>query len=203
MVMKCPDCYSDVQDKWAFCPKCGHSLEKMEDFGDLFESLFSKVSEEFSDMDEIFEKDIEALDISPWFKKPKGKGFSIKIVASGNKPPKVEVHSFGGFDENKLKKDIYNQIGVESKGFEMAGKAPKITEEPKAKISRYDGKVLVELDLKGVRSEEEIKINELENSVEVKAVVGDKAYFKILTKPNNTSITKRRFDKGLLALEFS
>ncbi len=197
--MECESCGENVDKNWTFCPKCGHSLEK--ETGDIFQDLFSKLGEEFVEMDKLFERDIEALDISPWFKKPKGRGFSIKIVSSGNNPPRVEVHGFGGVDESKLKKQVFHQIGVDSKE-DIKANPPRKTEEPKANIRRENGRVVVELDLKDAK-EKDVTINELESSVEVKAVVGDKAYFKILTKPEDTSITSSRFKNGILRLEFS
>jgi hypothetical protein len=39
--------------------------------------------------------------------------------------------------------------------------------------------------------------------VEVRARAGDKAYFKIITKPEQFSVTSRKFGSGKLHLEFS
>lgn len=82
-------------------------------------------------------------------------------------------------------------------------KMPELTEEPKASIRRLESGVVVDIEMPGVGSKEDIEIKELENSVEVKAVAGNKAYFKILTKPSNFSLSEKKFEKGRLHLVFS
>ena len=80
---------------------------------------------------------------------------------------------------------------------------PKSTEEPKADIRRLGNGVSVDISVPGVKSQEDIDIKELESSVEVKAIAGDKAYFKILTKPPQFRLTGKSFKDGQLHLEFS
>ena len=59
------------------------------------------------------------------------------------------------------------------------------------------------MNIPDVKSEDDIVINELENSVEVRAMAGETAYFKILTKPAQFRLTKKEFKKGKLHLEFA
>ncbi|MEM5798763.1 MAG: hypothetical protein QXP39_01815, partial [Candidatus Aenigmatarchaeota archaeon] len=81
--------------------------------------------------------------------------------------------------------------------------AVETTEEPKAEIKRLDSKIVVELDLPNVKSESDISIQELEQSVEIRAIAGKKAYFKIITKPEQFRLVKKRFSNGKLYLEFA
>jgi len=81
--------------------------------------------------------------------------------------------------------------------------APKVCEEPKTSVRRIDSKVFVDMEIPGVKDEQDIEINELESSVEVRAMAGDKAYFKILTLPSQFSLSKKEFSKGKLHLEFA
>lgn len=205
--MKCSTCEYYVEEDWEFCPSCGSPTKRK----DIFSDIFEQISKQFKEMNKLFERNIEAVDISPWFKKPKGKGFSIKIITGLGKQPEIKVHSFGGIDENKIIKDIYNQLGIEkSKSDAIVNeinkqkpiKAPKTTEEPKTDIRRINNRVIVELKLPGAKKED-IEVNELEYSVEVKAVVGDKAYFKILTKPKESNIIEKKFENEVLHLEFA
>jgi HSP20 family molecular chaperone IbpA len=78
---------------------------------------------------------------------------------------------------------------------------PRSTEEPECEVRPLEDRVVVEIKLPGVRSEDDIRIKELESSVEVKAMVKDKAYFKILTKPENRRIAGKSFRKGVLKIE--
>lgn len=82
-------------------------------------------------------------------------------------------------------------------------RVPTKTEEPKTSVKRLGSKVVVDIEMPGVRSEDRIDVRELENSIEVKALAGDRAYFKILTKPSQFRLSGKRFDKGRLHLEFS
>ncbi len=78
---------------------------------------------------------------------------------------------------------------------------PRSTEEPECEVRPLEDRVVVEIKLPGAK-EKDIRIKELESSVEVKAMVKDKAYFKILTKPENRRITGKSFSKGVLKVEF-
>jgi len=212
--MKCPNCGSELEKNWQFCPKCGKIL-KQETFDDIFktvfnqidfQNLFDQVKKNMEDMDD-FEKNFEVLDLSPFFKpQTKKQGFTIKIRRSGDKKPKVEVDTFGGVNKEALRKEVYEELGIKpetdvKKVKERFVKA-KTTVEPKANVKRVDSKVLVDIDLPKVK-ENDITIKQLENSVEVRAVTKDKAYFKLLTKPAQFRISKKSFEKGKLHLEFS
>ena len=207
---KCPYCNTSVDGEWEFCPKCGSHVHVKRD---VFSDMFSKVFDDFKEMNKVFEKDVEAMDISPWFRKLKGSGFSVKIVTSGNNPPKVSVRTYGDVDQNRIEKEVYNQLGVpENTRKEKTvpeeyvelkqHKTPKTTEEAKADIRRVGEKVVVELQLPGAKADD-IDVKELESSVEVKAIVGEKAYFKILTKPGAYKLFNQNFKNGILHLEFA
>lgn len=212
---ECENCGSNVNKGWKYCPKCGSAMET--EFSG-FSEVFEKMAEELSDVNKMFERQVEAIDLSPWFKKSKGgsqgRGFSIKIVTSGDNEPKVSIQTFGGVDKKQIKKQLYNGLGLEGQDVyeERPVRAktttpktppPKTTEEPKTSIKNIHNKLAVDLELPGVKKPSDIEIKDLESSIEVKAVVGKKAFFKILTKPENKRITGKSFDRGVLHLEFS
>jgi len=192
----------------------------------LIDDIMEKMTKEMRQTRSLFSKDFEAFDLSPYFKNGKGTGFSIKIVQNSHNKPKISIKTFGNMDKNKLEKQIQKQLGTiksnaqtntEKKGFlQRIGisedgrpqqrkklPAPNITEEPKTEIKKLDSKVIVNMDMPGIKSEKDIEIKDLESSLEVKAISGDKAYFKILTKPGYFSLVKKKFTKGKLHLEFS
>lgn len=233
--MKCPNCGEDIEHGWKYCPKCGSKPSGFGTgvWGDVFENVFSRLNkdmqrmrEEGKGVDKLFERDIEAMDIRPWFRvnlpKEKSSGFSIKIISGTGQQPKISVRTFGDVNREKIQRQIRERFGIktpieapkeaarpEKPGFfekfkrEKPLPEPKFTEEPKTSVRRLDSKVVVDLEIPGVKSEEDIDIKELENSIEVKAIAGDKAYFKILTKPGQYKITSKKFEKGVLHLEFS
>ena len=214
--MQCQRCGSKIEKGWGFCPSCGSRIS-----GDFFEEIFSRMRKEIAEMSKLFEKDIEAIDLSPWFRgmdknrfviQPKGSGFTIKIVQAGGGEPKVTVKAFGDADREKIKKSIE---GTEARrqpipaGIRMEkeagrpGREPASTEEPKTSVNRSPAGVEVLMELPGVASEKDIEICELENSVEVKAFAGGKAYFKIITKPPKFRLARKSFQNGTLRMVFS
>lgn len=219
--MNCPRCGAKIEGGWDYCPKCGSQLKRRSDFFSGFfdiGKIFDRFQKMQGEMKKSFEKDFEVFDLTPAFRKPiKGKssGFTIKITRIGDREPKVSVNTFGDVDREKVKKEVMElaeDTGVKFKkpeGVDLreVGKkelpVTKYTEEPKTSVKKLDSKVLVEIDVPGVNSEDNIRITELESSVEVRAVAGDKAYFKILTKPGQFRITRKEFSKGKLIIEFS
>jgi HSP20 family molecular chaperone IbpA len=221
--MNCPVCGTRIEKEWGFCPRCGARIS-----GDFFDEIFSRMRKELAEMNKLLEKDIEAFDLSPWFRdmdkkkivNPRGSGFTIKIVQAGGKQPDISVRTFGDVDRNKLRKEMDELgawqpgIGIEKAyghGYEKPAepqeklliKGPMKTEEPKTSVVRSASKVIVSIHLPGVESEKGIEVSELESSVEVKALAKDKAYFKILTKPPQFRLARKSFEKGVLHLEFS
>jgi len=215
--MKCPRCSKDVEKSWDFCPHCGAMLTM-----NLLDDMMEKMNRQMKEISKSLEKNFEIFDLSPYFKKSGGGGFSIKIVQSNHKRPKVSVRTFGDLDSEKIEKQVYKRLGAKPAGndrdsgflhrlgLSKDGKpetkklpVPKKTEEPNTDVKRLASKVMVVMDMPGVKSEKDIEIRELENSIEVRALAGDKAYFKILTKPEEFSLSSRKFSKGKLRLEFS
>lgn len=86
---------------------------------------------------------------------------------------------------------------------ESPAQPPRVTEEPKTQVRSVGTKVMVEMELPDVKSRDDIEVKELESSVEVRARAGDKAYFKIITKPEQFSVKSKSFENGRLHLEFS
>ena len=62
-------------------------------------------------------------------------------------------------------------------------------------------RVIVDIILPGVKNQSYIDVDELENSIEVKAVAGGRGYFKIIKKPEFSKIVKKTFDDGVLHME--
>ncbi len=216
--MKCNRCGSEIESTWNFCPKCGSKKggDPFDDMGrDLFSQVFGKMKNTlpgFSGMEREMEKDIEAIDLSPMFRRqpgeqPKRRGFTVRIRSGTGQKPDVDIKTFGGVRRENVERQIEDRFGVRPEKRTMKipaiRKIPKKTEEPKAEIKRIGDAVAVDISLPGVKGTEDIYINELNSSVEVKAIAGDKAYFKILTKPENFRMKGKEFRNGVLKLLFS
>lgn len=224
--MICRRCGKEVEKGWRFCPNCGSVTQRPAK--SLFDEIFSRFRKEFRNMDSQFnrlDKEFEVLDLSPFMRQqrnPKGSGFTIKITRRNREQPKVDVKTFGNVDNNALRKEVREEmhsLGMKSSSKdplpEPAKEAPKkhfskeypgparFTEEPRTSVRSLGTKLVVSMEMDDVESESDIEINELESSVEVRARAGDKAYFKIIKKPEHFSMKSKKFEKGKLSLEFS
>jgi HSP20 family molecular chaperone IbpA len=225
--MDCPRCGKGVERGWTFCPKCGYRFggnpfgSMGGDLSGVFERLHKQLNEE---MGRMFDKNMEFFDLSPALKGGPGakkRGFTIRIASGGDGRPKVSVRTFGDVDRDALKEEVeelYGKPPAPRRGLKeklsmgrgasrqsrpAAPRQPSVTEEPETSVRKTDSGIVVEMKLPGVRSESDVQVNEMEKSIEVKAIVGEKAYFKILTKPSRYSLSGRSFRNGVLSLVFS
>lgn len=169
---------------------------------------------------------IDLSELAPEFKtkRPGVRGFTINISSRTGQKPHVNLQTFGDVERKKLEEQLAAQLGIsqkeikevkmedKQKAVKVEARPPKIfaakpktvplvTEEPKARITQLPGRVVVELELPGVK-EEDIEIRELTESVEVKATAEEKVFFKIITLPTELHAVSREFSNGVLRLEF-
>ncbi|MEM5871603.1 MAG: zinc ribbon domain-containing protein [Candidatus Aenigmatarchaeota archaeon] len=220
--MRCPNCGSKVNENWSFCANCGFELRKREfdlfgdDFSKLVDRMVKEITDEMNERFGAFEKNFEVLDLSPFFTRPiKSSGFSIKITHESGKKPKISIKTFGDVNEKEIENEI-KKLGFKPETPKVSEKpmkteerrgicfeGVKITEEPETSVRRVNDKIIVEVKLPGVKDEKNIEVRSLENSIEIKALAGDKAYFKILTKPPQTNVVKYNFKNEVLTLEMA
>ena len=211
----CKRCGKKISDKYHFCPYCGEEttgssgdewgmLGKEDDFfaneriklpfgfNTLVNSLMKNLDKEFKKLDENSDNE---------FKQPiKRSGVSISISTSFDGKPKISFNSIG--DDDKLNKKQQKEKKFISKSFspEKLKKFQTLArEEPKTSIRRFSKKVVYEIEMEGVKTIEDISLTKLENSIEIRAIAKDKAYFKLL--PINLPISNYTFSEEKLILE--
>jgi len=202
---RCPRCGKLIDKGFKYCPYCGAEQERKEpdnvldsinddalDFNndinnDIFSRMFSgglggiignlarQIERQMSEFDKHLEKKKE----SPV------NGISISIHTQPGKQPRIDVKSSGN---NIVKTNIVkaNDRGARMvknekiiREFEKkAGSLPK--QEAKSQVKRFSNKIIYEIDLPDVKSKKDIIVRRLPNSIEVKAVSKDKAYFKLI-----------------------
>jgi len=198
---KCKECGEKVSDKWDFCPYCGAPLREKE-----FEpfDIFDDIEKEFRRIDKMFGIEFPKFRIKPGIR---GGGISITIQSGTGMEPKIEVKTSGEY--KKLEPEIKRRLGVkpgveevsEEEEVEKKVRIPKVTEEPEAEIKNLGNKQIISIKIPDVKSEEDIEVKKLEQSMEIKAFAGDKAYFKLIPLPSNASIVKKEFKNGVLKIE--
>jgi HSP20 family molecular chaperone IbpA len=169
---KCNNCENKVKDDWDFCPRCGNSLK---------ERNIPKMDKEFRSVENLF---------GPGFHvRVPNRGVSVTITSVKGHRPKISVRP-----------DTYKVVHpIERKPIKEI-RIPSVTMEPNTKIETVGNKKIIIVQLPDVK-EEDIEIKELEQSMEIKAFAGDKAYFKVIPLKHNTSITNEEFRDGVLKLE--
>ncbi len=80
---------------------------------------------------------------------------------------------------------------------------PKEILEPEIVTEKTDTGAIITADLPGVKSEKDIEINNMPNSVELRAYAGNKGYFKILNVPSKYELVDKKLRDEKLRLEFS
>jgi len=230
--MRCARCRNDAKDGWEYCPKCGNVLKRRDLFSDMFNRMRKEMKDmdktfekdmQFFDISPFFRQkprgsgftikitrggnaqpkvsvktfgnvnknirdDIadELQEMVPETSKPEHRREGLRRLIPAGRPVEIREQK-----KEHVREDLQRVC------------EPKITEEPKCEVKPLGDRVVVEIKLPGVKREQDITINELESSVEVKAMVKDKAYFKILTKPENRRISRKTLNKGVLEIEFS
>ncbi len=206
---ECRKCGKKINEKYRFCPYCGSTDNKFDDenwgmlgrddfmnpnnfqlpsgFNMIFNSLMKNLSKQLNNMYDESRKNSDS--------KLKKEGMSISISTSGNNPPKIKINSFGN-EKGEIKK-IPGQFSKENaKKFVSLSK-----KEPKTNIRRLSNRVIYEMEIPSVKSLKDISIIKLENSIEIKAIGKNKAYFKRI--PVNLPIINYDLSEGKLILEFN
>lgn len=183
----------------------------------LFKNLVKEMDKQFKELDrEIGKERVQKNDKTEDKQKisrlripfSQAGGISINI-SSGAGEPIVKVKSFGNVPEfqglesqfRKEKKEAQKpkkeHMRYDEEKARKLSKLPR--QEAESTVRRLSGKVVYEIDLPGVKKQEDVVINELENSIEVKAFAKDKAYFKFL--PIALPLLKYRLAQEKLILE--
>ncbi|MFH0831289.1 MAG: zinc ribbon domain-containing protein [archaeon] len=121
-------------------------------------------------------------------------GFSVQIKMGGSPESiPVQIRDFNVREEHT--KDIkFNELNREK-----ISKLPR--REPEARVRRLTDKITYEILLPGVKSMRNVSVNKLENSIEIKAITKNEAYFKLI--PVALPLKKYYLKKEKLIIELS
>ncbi|MBU5689625.1 MAG: zinc ribbon domain-containing protein [Candidatus Aenigmatarchaeota archaeon] len=81
-------------------------------------------------------------------------------------------------------------------------KLPENVIEPQTETANVNEKYIVIVKLPGVKSKDDVSVNAYSKSVEVRAIAGDKGYFKLIPIPSNLNFSGKRFENEELKLLF-
>jgi HSP20 family molecular chaperone IbpA len=211
----CTNCNNKINKNYDFCPFCGNnsnSKHHKEDYGilgknDVIENNFLNnnmntpfIEKLFGQTLKILEKQMRTMSENQEFTKKEERipqRFPIKnniqFFINGKR---IFPEENQNIQNNIAPKNIkVNQLSKEK--LEKLSKLPK--KEPNSKVRRLGARVVYELELPGVNDINDILINRLENSIEIKALSEDTVYSKILNV--NLPIIRYGLANGNLILE--
>lgn len=208
---ECEKCRKKISKKYEFCPYCGSQFnENPENWGILGEnddlnefeqfsnSIFGKISgsminKMLGGAMRMLEKEMQK-EIKNQNFKPKT---NIRLMINGR-----EINLNNQETENNKKRQEIKEMPLNTLPHEKLKKISSLPkQEPATKIRRLSDKVIYEIQMPEVKSVKDISIIKLENSIEIKALAEDKAYFKLI--PINLPILNYELSKGKLVLELS
>lgn len=206
---KCPKCKQEIKDNYEYCPYCGNNLRSefdQEDYGLLGKNDFINAPVENSSMmDKILENAFkmaermlekhmknlseEMIDQAKSPQKSPDTGLNVQFFVNGKRvmPTKPNAKAQNIKIENDISEDKIKKFS----------KLPK--KEPDSKVRRLSGKVIYEFSVPGVDNIKDIMVNQLENSIEIKALGKDRVYQKTLNV--NLPILSLQLEEGNLILE--
>ncbi len=187
--MRCPICGEVVRRNWNYCPNCGTNLRReraYERYPALlgFRSIFEEIDREF--------REIERMLRRLAMPREKRGGVSIKISSEPGKEPRVEVRTFG---------ELQGRERVLKKFAAKPRQPPRVAEEPETRVERRGNRVIYRLRMPGVRSEEDVDVQKLRESVEVRGYAGDKAYFTLFSVPRHARIASTKLEGDEFVIE--
>jgi len=226
---KCSKCKNKSSNNYDFCPYCGNNLNEAhdkEDYGFLGKNDFIE-KEMFSGTEDSFMDKMlsNAFKMAEKMLEKQMKSISEEMIENQSKPRmqgnfpnmpgNVDVQFF--VNGKKVFPQIQNQAQQQGQEIQEENKQVpiriknKISEEkaekfsrfpkkePQSKVRRLSGRIIYELEVPGVKDISDVLINQLENSIEIKALGKDKVYSKTLNL--NLPILRYRLNKGSLVLE--
>ena len=200
----CPKCGKNIEKNFEFCPYCGKSLDDNNSWGILGKN------------DDVFEKDQ-----FPGF----GGGIFNKMIGNAMKmlerelkkgkresqvTPKTKVQLYingkkvnlGTPKQTKIKRTIKKIKGKPSTYLSKENQKrftnlPR--EEPKTNVRRLSDRIIYDIEMPDVKSVKDVSIVNFENSIEIRAIGKNKAYYKVIKI--SLPIIDYYLDKGKLILE--
>ncbi len=210
---ECKRCDVKSSSKYNFCPNCGVPFNVKnpdEDYGILGENdfdekdfnmngnIFGGISGKM--MGKMFESAVRMLEkeMQKEMKKTPEKNWpkqNFQLFVNGKK---INVSRERAREQKPRRTKEIAQSSLPNANLKKFGDFPK--KEPETNIRRVSDKVIYEINMPGLRSEKEMSIIKLENSIEIKALGSDAIYMKVI--PINLPIMDFKIANDKLVLEF-
>lgn len=171
--MRCNNCGREIDNMWGFCPYCGSFSGDLEDSFNSIARMFggkAVVKQEGDSYIVIleFQGTRQAFRITPIDLEEVAPALSSVFESAPAPAPPPKPRKTRAFER---------------------------TEEPETEVNRVQDKIYIKVELPGV-AQEDIEIDELENSIEMRAYKGKTRYFKLITVPEKHYVVSKEFLPG-------
>jgi len=204
---RCVRCGNKINRKFSYCPFCGNCIKSQDrdgffmptfkmgfPFNSIFKRLEKQIEKQFREVDNMVDADDEDDEEEP----EKAYGFSINIGTNESGQPVIKIGDGKEIGKMIKPKPVkIRQIKISERDAEKFAKLPKA--EPLTNVRRLADRIIYEIELPGVKDKNNIIINKLHNSIEIKAFAKDKAFFKLI--PVALPLLKYYLEKEKLILE--
>jgi HSP20 family molecular chaperone IbpA len=184
----CPKCGKKSSEKFDFCPFCGSPLDDNNSWGMLgkndaltenpFQSPFlnnSIFNKMLGSAMKMLEKEMKKE-----MKKDNMPKTNFQLYINGKKvnltPGNVSVKRKPV--KKQVKRKYPELVSFSKENQKRFTNLPK--EEPATNVRRLADRIIFEINMPEVKSIKDVSIKNLENSIEIKAVTRNKAYYKII-----------------------
>jgi HSP20 family molecular chaperone IbpA len=211
---KCSKCNEKTKKDFEFCPSCGHRLKNSDnEFGllgrndqlkDETESLNpllgglagGVLGKMLGNTMRILEREMQKELQNPSERKMPNTKFELFVNGKKIDPKNIKVTKQPAHKLNEKGQKTQSIVLPENK-LKKFSQLP--LEEPETNLRRLSDSLIYEIDLPGVKSEKDLSIKTVENTIEIKAESKEKAYLKTINI--GLPVMSYEFSKELLTLE--
>jgi HSP20 family molecular chaperone IbpA len=166
MTVRCKNCGREIDNPWGFCPHCGYFAGGLEDsFMNIARMLGGKA---------VIKQD--------------GDSFIVILEFQG-------VRQAFRITPMEIEQEITSPHPAQSPSVPPASSSQrqfKKTQELKSEINYVGEKLYIKIDIPHI-DEDDIEIDEMENSIEVRAYKGETRYFKLIPFPEEYQAISKEY----------
>ena len=150
-MLSCTQCQSALKQTWSYCPSCGETIQERRN--DILETFFSEVYRQLEQEEASLQKE---------------KALTRECIARCKEGLQTQQVVRGKL---QTKQEVLQQAENQNK---------ELVENPKIKVRRLSDMIVYTLAMPGLTRKKDVQINQLDQTIEIKAYAKDKVYFKVL-----------------------
>ncbi len=176
--MRCENCGREIDNMWGFCPYCGSFSGRLED-------SFMNIARMFGGRAVVKQEGDSYIVILEF----QGVRHAFRITP-------IDVEKVApSFSSLAPTHQPAHEPGPEPVSISRKERAFEKTEEPKTEVNYVQDRMYIKVNCPGV-AQEDIEIDELESSIEIRAYRDKIRYFKLVPIPEGYHVASREFLPG-------